>query len=76
MKLIKRATHLMTWILFLLFTQYVNAQSSYPNRPVKLIVGFAPGGANDIIGRLIAKELSAVWSQPVVVENRAGANHH
>jgi tripartite-type tricarboxylate transporter receptor subunit TctC len=74
MKLIKRATHLMTWILFLLFTQYVNAQSSYPNRPVKLIVGFAPGGANDIIGRLIAKELSAAWSQPVVVENRAGAN--
>jgi len=74
MKLIKRATLLMTWFVFLLFTQHVNAQSSYPNRPVKLIVGFAPGGANDIIGRLIAKELSAVWSQPVVVENRAGAN--
>ena len=74
MKLIKLATHLMVWLLFLLFTQHVSAQSNYPNRPVKLVIGFAPGGANDIIGRLIAKELSALWSQPVVVENRAGAN--
>jgi len=67
MKLIKRATLLMTWFVFLLFTQHVNAQSSYPNRPVKLIVGFAPGGAIDIFGRIIATDLSAVWSQRLVV---------
>lgn len=50
------------------------AQADYPNRPVKLIVAFPPGGANDIIGRLIAKELSQVWGQQVVVENKGGAN--
>jgi tripartite-type tricarboxylate transporter receptor subunit TctC len=49
-------------------------QTDYPNRPVKLIVAFPPGGANDIIGRLIAKELSSVWGQQVVVDNKGGAN--
>jgi len=56
------------------FTNSVLAQTDYPNRPVKLIVAFPPGGANDIIGRLIAKELSQVWGQQVVVENKGGAN--
>ena len=49
------------------------AQSDYPNRPIKLIVGFAPGGSTDIVGRLIARHLSDRLGQPVVVENRAGA---
>ena len=49
------------------------AQSDYPNRPIKLIVGFAPGGSTDIVGRLIAKHLTDRLGQPVVVENRAGA---
>ena len=42
---------------------------SYPNRPIKLIVTVPPGGAADVIARLLASKLSASMGQPVVVEN-------
>ena len=49
------------------------AQSSYPNRPVKIIVPFAPGGASDFVGRIIQPRLSELLGQPIVIENRGGA---
>ncbi|MFZ2738239.1 MAG: tripartite tricarboxylate transporter substrate binding protein [Burkholderiaceae bacterium] len=49
------------------------AQTAFPSRPVTLVVGFAPGGGTDTVGRIIAKTLSENLGQQVVVENRAGA---
>jgi tripartite-type tricarboxylate transporter receptor subunit TctC len=49
-------------------------EQSFPNRPVKVIVPFAPGGSLDTLARLVADRLSKTWSQPVVIENKPGAN--
>jgi hypothetical protein len=49
------------------------AQADYPNKPIKLIVAFPPGGTSDVMGRLMAEELSKVLKQQVVVENIGGA---
>lgn len=45
---------------------------TWPDRPVKIVVPLSPGGGNDIITRAVAQELSNIWKQPVVVENRPG----
>lgn len=49
------------------------AQSNYPERPVKILVGFTPGVAPDIAARLLADKFTAAWGKPVVVENVTGA---
>jgi tripartite-type tricarboxylate transporter receptor subunit TctC len=45
----------------------------FPNKPVKLVVGFSAGGPTDVIARIIAQDMTASFGQPVLVENRAGA---
>ena len=46
---------------------------AYPNRPVRVIVQYPPGGTPDIYGRIMSAELAKLWGQSVVVENRTGA---
>ena len=51
----------------------VQAQGAYPNRPIKMIIPFAPGGASDFVGRIISNRLGEILGQQIVIENRAGA---
>jgi len=47
---------------------------SWPDRPVRIVVGYPPGGGTDLVARLVQQPLSTKWGQPVVIENRPGAN--
>lgn len=49
------------------------AQIVYPNKPITMVVGFAPGGMTDIVGRMLAAELSKVFGKGVIVDNKPGA---
>ena len=51
-----------------------HAQAPYPDKPIRLVVPFPPGSGTDIVGRLLAQEVSNAWNQPVIVDNRPGAS--
>lgn len=60
-------------LLLALGCSFVHAQSDWPRRDVKVLIGFSAGGTTDIITRLISADLAKAWGQPVVIENRPGA---
>lgn len=68
-----RVANLFAALIVLLAAQAALAQPDYPNRPVKILVGFTPGTAPDLAARILADRFSDVWSTPFVVENIPGA---
>jgi tripartite-type tricarboxylate transporter receptor subunit TctC len=60
-------------LLLLFFAASVGAQESYPGKPVRIIVGYSAGGGNDLIVRVMAPRLSEGLGQPIIIENKPGA---
>lgn len=71
----KRTIQIILGILILqigLMSAFTQAQS-YPNKPIKIVIGFSPGGGPDISARAIGQKMTEKWGQSVIVENRPGA---
>jgi tripartite-type tricarboxylate transporter receptor subunit TctC len=60
-------------VLLLFLLSFNAAAQAFPAKPVRLVVPFPPGGATDIIGRMVAAKMQEVWGQSVIVENKPGA---
>jgi tripartite-type tricarboxylate transporter receptor subunit TctC len=68
-----RRTLLLSGLAGALLPGQAAAQARYPDRSIRMVVPFAPGGATDVAGRVVADALSEILGQPVVVENRSGS---
>ena len=59
--------------LGLLLLNAVAAAADYPNRPVSLVVAFTPGGASDVLARILGRKVEQILGEPIVIDNRPGA---
>lgn len=66
---------ILAWVSSQFFIQsaYAQGAANYPNKPIRLVVPFTPGGSSDILARAIGQKLTEAWSQPVVIDNVPGA---
>src|SRR5450755_3326152 len=60
--------------LILCFSAHFAFSQAYPAKPIRLVIPWPPGGPTDLVGRILGERLSKVLGQPIVVDNRAGAN--
>jgi tripartite-type tricarboxylate transporter receptor subunit TctC len=70
----RRYTRLLGCLVMSAFCAGAAAQKDYPNKPIRYISPYAPGGSTTVIARLIGQQLTEAWGQQVVVDNRPGAN--
>lgn len=73
MKPIKSLYSLLCTTLLLVTAIAPSVAATFPDKPVKMVIGYGPGSSTDLVGRMIAQGLTDLWKQPVVVDNRAGA---
>jgi tripartite-type tricarboxylate transporter receptor subunit TctC len=59
-------------IVFIVLAGSTAAQTSYPNKPIRFVVPYPPGGFTDILARIVGQKLTESWAQPVLIENRGG----
>lgn len=59
-------------IVFVVLAGSAAAQTSYPNKPIRFVVPYPPGGFTDILARIVGQKLTESWAQPVMIENRGG----
>src|SRR5256885_16072621 len=70
----------LAWLAFSLYwataglaTAQSDPASTFPSKPIRWIVGFAPGASNDLIARIVATRLTELWGRQIVIDNRPGA---
>jgi tripartite-type tricarboxylate transporter receptor subunit TctC len=63
-----------TWLALLAMPGAAQAQETFPNRPVRIVVPYSPGSVVDVFGRIVAQNMAAQWNGSIVVESKSGAN--